>query len=275
METTAAQQSEPRHPATPGEWASWLGAEEERTLRKYTDYPELLIADGQHERQIAGDYVGREILELLQNANDAAADDRMRGRVSIEVLPIGLLIANEGAAFTTDGVASLKLANLSPKRSRQRQTIGNKGLGFRAVLNWTRTPIVLSGGLQWVACLGIGEHVGGMRLVHEQPFPRAQFDRFDLALKFHFANRARAEDDTESFKCLHLAWASSISLAEKSYERLQEYDFILHCIRFRCGLVFTDAADDFVTLDALNAKYLLYPRRRRPFRQCRNIDARD
>ena len=147
METTAAQQSEPPRPTTPAEWASWLGAEEQRTLKKYTDYPELLIADGQHERQIAGDYAGREILELLQNANDAAADDLMRGRVHIELLPIGLLIANEGAGFTTAGVDSLRLANLSPKRSRQRQTIGNKGLGFRAVLNWTRKPIVLSGGL--------------------------------------------------------------------------------------------------------------------------------
>lgn len=68
-------------------------------------------------------------------------------RVRIELSAAGLIVANEGAPFTRDGVASLKLANFSPKRTRKRQMVGNKGLGFRAVLNWTRTPLVLSEGL--------------------------------------------------------------------------------------------------------------------------------
>jgi hypothetical protein len=131
----------------PESWEAWLRAEEERSLKLYINYPERLIADGAQERQTTRDYAGREILELLQNANDAAADADIRGRVRIELSRSGLLVANEGVPFTREGVASLKLANFSPKRSRKRQTIGSKGLGFRAVLNWSRTPSIFSDSL--------------------------------------------------------------------------------------------------------------------------------
>lgn len=70
----------------------------------------------------------------------------------IELSTARLIVANEGAPFIRDGVASLKLANFRPKRTRKRQMVGNKGLGFRAVLNWTRTPLVLSDGLAWPGC---------------------------------------------------------------------------------------------------------------------------
>ncbi len=134
-------------PTTSQEWASWLQTEEERSLKLYIDYPERLVSDSNQERQVVGDYAGREILELLQNANDAAAEADMRGRVRIELLADGLIVANEGAPFTRDGVASLRLANISPKRGRKRQTIGSKGLGFRAVLNWSKTPTIISDSL--------------------------------------------------------------------------------------------------------------------------------
>jgi hypothetical protein len=134
-------------PTTSQQWASWLQAEEERSLQLYINYPERLVSDRNQERQVAGDYAGREILELLQNANDAAIEANIRGRVRVELSSVGLVIANEGAPFTTEGVASLQLANFSPKRNRKRQTVGSKGLGFRAVLNWTRTPLVFSDAL--------------------------------------------------------------------------------------------------------------------------------
>ena len=124
-----------------------LTVEQKRSLQLYTDYPDRLIAESRHERQVAPDYAGREILELLQNANDAATEAEIRGRVRIEFSTDGLIVANEGAPFKRDGVASLKLAHFSPKRTGKRQMVGNKGLGFRAVLNWTRTPLVLSEGL--------------------------------------------------------------------------------------------------------------------------------
>jgi hypothetical protein len=131
-------------PQTTKEWHDWLAEEERKTVAAYCDKPALLIADYRREQDIARDYEGREILELLQNANDQAAEREEPGRVLLELSQRGLIVANTGLAFSVGGVASLQTSHLSPKRRRRRQIIGNKGLGFRAVLNWSRAPIILS-----------------------------------------------------------------------------------------------------------------------------------
>jgi hypothetical protein len=135
-------------PSTPKEWAEWLSTQEAKTRAVYMTKPTLLIADHYRELAISRDYEGREILELLQNANDAAAEAGAKGRVVIELSRDGLVVANTGVAFSTGGVESLQTSHLSPKRRNKRVFIGNKGLGFRAILNWSRTPIILSGPLR-------------------------------------------------------------------------------------------------------------------------------
>ena len=129
------------------EWATWLLGQEATAKTVYLTKPERLIADYYGERGCSRDYEGREILELLQNASDAAAELDQVGRVLIKLLPEGLIIANTGAAFTRGGIESLQTSNLSPKRRSRRPLIGSKGLGFRAILNWSRFPMILSGGL--------------------------------------------------------------------------------------------------------------------------------
>ncbi len=69
-----------RVPASGSEWAEWLDEEKGKTLQVYRDKPQLLIADFRREQAISRDYEGREILELLQNANDAAAGMGESGR---------------------------------------------------------------------------------------------------------------------------------------------------------------------------------------------------
>ena len=134
-------------PNTSAEWFNWLSAEEAKTRKAYLAKPATLISDYRNELETTRAYEGREILELLQNAADQAGEAGVRGKVIIELLPEGLVIANNGAAFSVGGVLSLENAYLSPKRNKQRQFIGNKGLGFRSVLNWTQSPLILSGAL--------------------------------------------------------------------------------------------------------------------------------
>lgn len=129
-------------------WDNWLTLEEGRTRAVYLGKPASLIADYRREQAVSRDYEGREILELLQNANDQAADAGQPGRVRIELSDDGLVVANSGAPFSTGGVESLQNSHLSPKRHSQRQFIGNKGLGFRSILNWSSAPMVLSGALR-------------------------------------------------------------------------------------------------------------------------------
>lgn len=128
-------------------WGNWLSELERVALKVYEIKPSQLVADKRREQGISRDYKGREILELLQNAADAAKKANKRGQVHIELSPAGLLIANSGVGFTTGGVKSLQTADLSPKRSKNSKLIGSKGLGFRSVLNWSRHPVILSGAL--------------------------------------------------------------------------------------------------------------------------------
>lgn len=139
-------------PQSAKEWYDWLVEEERNTVAAYCEKPSLLIAEYRREQDIARDYEGREILELLQNANDQAAERGERGRVLIELSQDGLIVANTGLAFSVGGVGSLQTSHLSPKRRRRRQLIGNKGLGFRSVLNWSRTPVILSSALSLAYC---------------------------------------------------------------------------------------------------------------------------
>jgi hypothetical protein len=120
-----------------------------------------LVSDFKGESHFIRDYEGREILELLQNANDAALKADQRGRTHFELHPAGLIAANTGASFSPAGVESLCLPHTSPKRAEGPQMIGNKGLGFRAVLNWTRFPLILSGELAIVFSMRVADDIQG------------------------------------------------------------------------------------------------------------------
>ncbi|KUI97521.1 sacsin N-terminal ATP-binding-like domain-containing protein [Vibrio sp. MEBiC08052] len=134
-------------PLTSEQWFEILVAEESQTKNSYFAKPSNLIRDYRSEKATGNDYEGREILELLQNAADQAKEANVEGKVVIELLPQGLVVANNGNAFSIGGVKSLQNAHLSPKRLQQRQYIGCKGLGFRSILNWTKSPIILSSAL--------------------------------------------------------------------------------------------------------------------------------
>jgi hypothetical protein len=88
-------------------------------------------------------YQGRQLYELLQNADDASDKESREEKVYIELKGNLLIIKNTGEPFSEEeGVESLMYASTSPK-SMQRKKIGQKGLGFRAILNWaSRLEIV-------------------------------------------------------------------------------------------------------------------------------------
>ncbi len=128
-------------------WDELLTQRRENVRESYKARPQRLGADHNEERQKTGDYAGRELLELLQNAADAARENGGGGCALLRLTPEGLLAANTGAVFTPRGVESLMLANLSAKPGGMSGLIGAKGLGFRAMLNWSRSPFLLSGDL--------------------------------------------------------------------------------------------------------------------------------
>jgi|GEM_PF-2474319 len=101
-----------------------------------------IISDYQGEESLRKAYEGRQLLEMLQNADDAGAKavninlDRQRKCVSF---------SNTGVPFSAAGIASLMVRNLSTKRGKK-NFIGNKGLGFRSLLNWATRILIHSHG---------------------------------------------------------------------------------------------------------------------------------
>ncbi len=130
------------------DWTKFLRSEEKRLWHTYEIDEKRFISDANVEHESRGDYQGREILELLQNADDAATEQEKPGRVLFEITENGLIIGNTGKIFSTGGLDSILLAHVSPKRKEDGILIGAKGLGFRALLNWTEAPVILSGNLE-------------------------------------------------------------------------------------------------------------------------------
>lgn len=116
-----------------------------RQEKIYLSSPKELISHSNQERQTRRDYRGREILELLQNADDAAYEAGRPGRLLFRLSPDRLIVANTGVPFTLDGIESVVVSHASPKQFSRQRHIGNKGLGFRSVLNWTERPLIRSG----------------------------------------------------------------------------------------------------------------------------------
>lgn len=131
------------------EWACWVAERVEARKRTFLNEPEEMIGAYNRERSNMDDYRGREVLELLQNADDAG-DTYGRNRILIRHWPEGLCVANTGVPFSTGGVKSLMVGNYSPKKLARTKQIGNRGLGFRSVLSWTQTPFIVSGNLRLV-----------------------------------------------------------------------------------------------------------------------------
>ena len=67
-------------PASAPEWKFWLAEKERGKILAYCQDPDQLFSDYYREREISEGYRGREILELLQNANDAAAEVGAKSR---------------------------------------------------------------------------------------------------------------------------------------------------------------------------------------------------
>lgn len=110
-----------------------------RYKKTYIDNPSVMISGFTQENQIVADYNGRQILELMQNADDAGSDII---HIEIDTAKQTLYISNKGDAFDLGGIESLMFPGISTKNKTE--YIGNKGLGFRSILNWVDSVTILT-----------------------------------------------------------------------------------------------------------------------------------
>lgn len=164
------------------------------------------------EDLVLGSYRDRLVVELAQNAGDAALRAGRPGtlRLTLREDAFGpvLVAANTGAPLDRAGVESLSTLRASTKRDGE-GSVGRFGVGFAAVLAVTDSPTVLSagGGVRWSAAetrelvLGTPElateltsrqdHVPVLRL----PFPTTGEppEGFDTAVVLPLRDAAAAE----------------------------------------------------------------------------------
>ncbi|MFE2289145.1 sacsin N-terminal ATP-binding-like domain-containing protein [Streptomyces sp. NPDC059443] len=119
--------------------------------------PARFREDANAEEDLAlGGYRDRLVVELAQNAADAAARAGVPGRLRL-TLHSGegghavLAAANTGAPLDATGVESLSTLRASAKRDDTAGSVGRFGVGFAAVLAVSDEPAVLGrhGGVRW------------------------------------------------------------------------------------------------------------------------------
>ncbi|MDG9719248.1 sacsin N-terminal ATP-binding-like domain-containing protein [Streptomyces sp. DH24] len=101
------------------------------------------------EDLVLGGYRDRLVVELAQNAADAAARAGRPGRLRLTLRDGVLVAANTGAPLDAAGVESLSTLRASAKRDTP--SVGRFGVGFAAVLAVTDEPAVVGrhGGVRW------------------------------------------------------------------------------------------------------------------------------
>lgn len=116
-------------------------------LNVYRVSPQRLREDVGQESQIAQDYRGRLVYELLQNADDAMGAVAGPACIRFELTEDALWVANSGRALDEADVRGLCGISASKKAVRgegRRASIGHKGMGFKSVLEITDAPEVFS-----------------------------------------------------------------------------------------------------------------------------------
>ena len=121
------------------------GGIRERVLAGWVAAPVRFREDANAEEDLAlGGYLDRVVVELAQNAADAAARAGVPRRVRFSFRDGTLVVANTGTPLSAEGVESLATLRASAKRDDAESAVGRFGVGFSAVLAVTDEPVILS-----------------------------------------------------------------------------------------------------------------------------------
>jgi hypothetical protein len=140
----------------------------DRVLAAWAASPARFREDANAEQDLShGAYRDRLLVELAQNAADAAARSGVDGHLRLSLVDGQLLAANTGAPLDAAGVQALATLRASAKRDGG--SVGRFGVGFAAVLTVTDEPSVHSttGGVRFSAASTRAAVAGVSTLVDE------------------------------------------------------------------------------------------------------------
>lgn len=169
------------------------------------------------EDLVLGGYRDRLVVELAQNAADAAARAGVPGRLRLTLRDGVLAAANTGAPLDAAGVESLSTLRASAKRDESTTPVGRFGIGFAAVLAVTDEPALISrhGGVRWslAEARGLAEETA-----RHSPGLGDEIRRRDghvPLLRLPFAAEGTAPESYDTVVILPLRDAAAADLAER------------------------------------------------------------
>ncbi|MGV9786981.1 sacsin N-terminal ATP-binding-like domain-containing protein [Streptomyces sp. NPDC003435] len=178
------------------------------------------------EDLVLGGYRDRLVVELAQNAADAAARAHTPGRLRLTLRDGVLIAANTGAPLDATGVESLSTLRASAKRERHdgHVTVGRFGVGFAAVLSVTDEPALVGrhGGVRW--SLAEARELAADTARHS-PGLGDEVRRRDghvPLLRLPFAAEGTAPDPYDTAVILPLRDAAAASLAERLLDAVDD-----------------------------------------------------
>ncbi|MFF3913214.1 sacsin N-terminal ATP-binding-like domain-containing protein [Streptomyces sp. NPDC001852] len=171
------------------------------------------------EDLVLGGYRDRLVVELAQNAADAAARAGTPGRLRLTLQGGVLVAANTGAPLDAAGVESLSTLRASAKRDAEvtQGAVGRFGVGFAAVLAVTDEPAIVGrhGGVRW--SLGEARELAG-EIARHSPGLGDEVRRRDghvPLLRLPFAAEGTAPDPYDTAVILPLRDTAAADLAER------------------------------------------------------------
>ncbi|MFD8520327.1 sacsin N-terminal ATP-binding-like domain-containing protein [Streptomyces capillispiralis] len=169
------------------------------------------------EDLVLGGYRDRLVVELAQNAADAAARAGVPGRLRLTLRDGVLVAANTGAPLDATGVESLSTLRASAKRDAPDRAVGRFGVGFAAVLAVTDEPAVVGrhGGVRW-SLAEARAHAGDT--ARHSPGLGDEIRRRDghvPLLRLPFAAEGTAPDPYDTAVILPLRDSAAAGLAER------------------------------------------------------------
>lgn len=128
-----------------------------QALGEWEAAPERFRADANLAEDMALAYRDRVVVELAQNAADAAVRAGIDGRLALTARDDRLYASNVGAPLDRDGVVGLAGLRASPKRAHAAGLVGRFGVGFQAVLALSDAPEIRSahGGVRFDAAAAL------------------------------------------------------------------------------------------------------------------------
>ncbi|MFL9832572.1 DUF3883 domain-containing protein [Chryseobacterium terrae] len=140
--------------------------------------PTIIKSLAKFEDTVNDAYQGRLFFELIQNARDAAYKVGINSKIVVCIQENMIYFGNTGAPFNEKGIIAMTRLGLSFDK-QDNKTIGHKGIGFKAIQEYSSTPKIIT---------KFGSIIFDKKILHDilqNKFPQDAFKEKEVPLFYY------------------------------------------------------------------------------------------